>query len=86
LIRAGGKSPEVAARKLLWLASSRTDGKTGLDVRVGSRFAFLVGFLREGLHSLLHLPVQRVDMHVEVIPSALRRNGNEISNHLSSNQ
>ena len=36
LIRAAGKKPEVAARKALWLASSATDGKTGLDVSVGS--------------------------------------------------
>ncbi|HEY5157542.1 MAG TPA: SDR family oxidoreductase, partial [Anaerolineales bacterium] len=54
LIRAGSKKPEVAARKALWLASSSTDGKTGLDVRVGSSLSFLFGFIREGLRSLLH--------------------------------
>ena len=36
LIRAAAHRPEVAARKALWLASSATDGRTGLEVRMGS--------------------------------------------------
>ena len=70
LIRAGGKKPDVAARKALWLASSATDGKTGLDVRVGSRVSFLIGFMREGLRGLLHLPTRKVEMNIKIIPSA----------------
>jgi glucose 1-dehydrogenase len=70
LIRAAGKKPEVAARKALWLASSATDGKTGLDVSVGSTIGFTLGFLREGLRRLLRLPVRTVVMNVKVIPSA----------------
>jgi glucose 1-dehydrogenase len=72
LIRAAGKKPEIAARKALWLASSATDGKTGLDVRVGSGFSFLFGFLREGLRSLLHLPARKVEMNIKIIPSAFK--------------
>ena len=70
LIRAAGKKPEVAAHKALWLASSATDGKTGLDVSVGSRLSFLLGFLREGLRRLLRLPTRPVIMNVRAIPSA----------------
>jgi NAD(P)-dependent dehydrogenase (short-subunit alcohol dehydrogenase family) len=70
LIRAAGKKPEVAARKALWLASSATDGKTGLDVSVGSSLSFLLGFLREGLRRLLHLSTRPIEMHVKSIPSA----------------
>jgi hypothetical protein len=70
LIRAAGKSPEVAARKVLWLVSSATDGKTGLDIRVGSRSAFLFGFLREGVRNLLKLPTRPVEMNIKTIPSA----------------
>jgi glucose 1-dehydrogenase len=70
LIRAAGKKPEVAARKALWLASSATDGRTGLDVSVSSRFTFLVGFLREGLRSLFRLPARKVEINVRIIPSA----------------
>jgi hypothetical protein len=72
LVRAGGKKPEVAARKALWLVSAATDGKTGLEVRVGSSLSFLVGFLHQGLRLLLHLPVRPVEMHVQVIPSAFQ--------------
>ena len=72
LIRAGAKKPEVAARKALWLASSATDGKTGLDVRVGSSLFFLFGFMREGLRSLLHLPARQVEMNIKIIPSACK--------------
>jgi hypothetical protein len=70
LIRAGGKNPEIAARKILWLVSSATDGKTGLDVRIGSQFTFLFGFLREGLRSLFRLPARPVKLNVKIIPSA----------------
>jgi NAD(P)-dependent dehydrogenase (short-subunit alcohol dehydrogenase family) len=70
LIRAAGKKPEVAARKALWLASSATDGKTGLDVSVGSTLNLMIGFLLEGLRNLLHLPARLVEMNIKVIPSA----------------
>ncbi|MGB8213210.1 MAG: SDR family oxidoreductase [Anaerolineales bacterium] len=70
LVRAGGKKPEVAARKALWLASSATDGKTGLDVTASSSFKVTIGFLREGLRNLLHLSARSVEMNVRVIPSA----------------
>lgn len=70
LVRAAAKEPEIAARKALWLASSATDGRTGLDVHMGSRPAFLLGFLRESLRSLVHLPARPVEMNVKIIPSA----------------
>ena len=70
LVRAGGKKPEMAARKALWLASSATDGKSGIDARAGSRISVMFGFMREGLRGLLHLPVRKVEMNVTVIPSA----------------
>ena len=72
LIRAAAKKPEVVARKALWLASSATDGKTGLDIRIGSQFSFLFGFLREGLRSLFRLPARSVDMTVNIIPSSFK--------------
>ena len=70
LVRAGGQEPIVAARKALWLASSATDGKTGIDARVGSSISFLIGFMREGLRGLFRLPARPVEMNVKVIPSA----------------
>lgn len=70
LVRAGGQEPIVAARKALWLASSATDGKTGIDAHVGSSISFLIGFMREGLRGLFRLPARPVEMNVKVIPSA----------------
>jgi glucose 1-dehydrogenase len=70
LIRAAGKKPEVAARKALWLASSTTDGKTGLDASASSGLSVMIGFLREGLRNLFHLTARPVEMNVKVIPSA----------------
>jgi glucose 1-dehydrogenase len=70
LVRAAANRPEIPARKALWLASSATDGKTGLYVSIGSRLSFLLGFLREGLRSLFRRPVRPVEMNVKVIPSA----------------
>jgi NAD(P)-dependent dehydrogenase (short-subunit alcohol dehydrogenase family) len=70
LVRAGGQEPKVAARKALWLASSATDRKTGIDARVGSSISFLIGFMREGLRGLFRLPARPVEMNVKVIPSA----------------
>jgi len=70
LIRAAGRKPGVPARKALWLASSATDGRTGLEISVGSPFSFLTGFLREGLRSLFHLPASPVEINVKTILSA----------------
>jgi glucose 1-dehydrogenase len=70
LIRAAGKNPEVAARKLVWLVSDATDGKTGLDVSASPRYSFLFGFLREGIRSLLRLSTRTVEMKINTIPSA----------------
>ena len=70
LIRAIGRQPEVPARKALWLASSATDGRTGLYVRVGSTPAVAFGFAREGLRRLLRLPERKVEIHTKILPSA----------------
>jgi len=72
LIRAIGRQPQVPARKAVWLASSATDGKTGLYVRTGSGLAVLLGFLREGLRQMLRLPVREVDIHTKIILSAFK--------------
>jgi glucose 1-dehydrogenase len=72
LVRAGGRKPEVAARKALWLASAATDGRTGLVVRTGSMFGFLAGFLRQGLRQLFHLPVRPVALQIKILDSAFK--------------
>jgi glucose 1-dehydrogenase len=70
LIRAAGKKPDVAARKALWLASTATDGKTGLEVSVNSQYTFPFGFVREAMRSLLRLSARPIQINITVIPSA----------------
>ncbi len=72
LIRAIGKPPEIPAGKAVWLASSATDGKTGLYVRSGSGLGVLWGFLKEGLRRLFRLPVRPVEIHTKIIPSSFK--------------
>jgi len=51
-----GQPAEIPAQKALWIASSATDGKTGLVVKVLSPGFILWGVLRELLRRLLHRP------------------------------
>ncbi len=73
LIHAAGKKPEIAARKVLWLASSATDRKTGLDISVSSPYAFIIGFLREGFRRLFRLPVRPIEMNIQIISSGFEK-------------
>ncbi len=70
LIGAIGRQPEEPARKALWLASSATDGRTGLYVRGSSTFRVLAGFLRAGARRLLHLPERKIEIRTRILPSA----------------
>jgi len=72
LIRSIGQSPEVAARKALWLASAASDGRTGLYVKVGSDLEVMAGFVRGGLRRLLRLPERPIEIHTRILPSAFK--------------
>ncbi|NNJ12931.1 SDR family oxidoreductase [Chloroflexales bacterium ZM16-3] len=56
VIKLWGEPPEVPARKALWLASSATDGRTGLAVTLLTRRRLAGGILRAGLRALLRRP------------------------------
>jgi glucose 1-dehydrogenase len=51
-----GRPAEIPARKALWLASSATDGKTGLVVKLMNPGFLLFGVARELWRRLWHLP------------------------------
>jgi hypothetical protein len=53
----------------IWLASSTNNGKTGLEASVFMA-GHLLGFLREELGSVFHLPTRPIEMKVTIIPSA----------------
>ncbi len=71
IIRMWATPPEAPAQRVIWLASSATDGKTGLLLTAMGPVQMLGGALREGLRRLLRRPAPLVDMEVTVIPAAL---------------
>jgi glucose 1-dehydrogenase len=71
IVRMWAKPPEVPAQKIVWLASSATDGKTGLEINEMSRGILLAGSLAEGWRRLLRRPAPPLEMKVAVIPAAL---------------
>lgn len=71
IIRMWARPPEAPAQKVVWLASSATDGKTGLVLSQMGPAQMLGGALREGLRRLLRRPEPPLDMKVAVIPAAL---------------
>lgn len=68
VVRMWAKPPEVPARKALWIASSATDGKTGLLVNLFSPWSALKGAAREGLRVLLKKPVSGPEINLRQIP------------------
>ena len=71
IIRMWAKPPEVPAQKVVWLASSATDGKTGLVINTMTRGLMLGGALREGLRRLTRQPAPPMEMHVATVAAAL---------------
>lgn len=67
IIRMWASEPEAPARRVIWLASSATDGKTGLAPSTMGPAQMLGGALREGLRR----PAPAVAMKVATIPAAL---------------
>ncbi len=70
VLRMWGNPAEVPARKAVWLASSETDGKTGLEVNILNSGLFISGALREGWRRLTHQPPSLEDIKVSSIPPA----------------
>lgn len=68
VLRMWAKPPEAAVHKAVWLASSATDGKTGLVVNLFSPWRMMGGAAREGLNSLLKRPAAPVDVRLRTIP------------------
>ncbi len=75
VMRLWANPPEVPARKAVWLASSATDGKTGLVVRELTPLALAGGILRAGLRSLLRRPAREFTLCVETLPSDVKDEG-----------
>lgn len=71
VIRLWANPPDVPAQKALWLASSATDGKTGLEVRVLSRLALIGGLMREIGRILRREPAPDTSLTITNVPAEL---------------
>ena len=71
IIRMWAMPPEAPARKVVWLASSATDGKTGLSLSEMGPGKMLGGALAEGWRRLLRRPAPPLEMKIAVVPAAL---------------
>ncbi len=70
VMRMWGNPPEVPAEKALWLASSATDGKTGIEVQVLNFPRVVSGALGEGLRRLMGRN-NNTPLQIKVIPPAI---------------
>jgi NAD(P)-dependent dehydrogenase (short-subunit alcohol dehydrogenase family) len=69
IVRMWGNPPEIPAKKVVWLASPATDGKTGLLVSMISPWTMLRGALKEGIRLLMKKPAPELGMRIRVIPA-----------------
>ncbi|MGD8604067.1 MAG: SDR family oxidoreductase [Anaerolineales bacterium] len=63
-----GKHPRVAAKKAVWLASSATDGKNGLETRAGGMLTMLGSVLRFLGRRLTGQEQPEVELDIHRIP------------------
>lgn len=59
--------PEVPAQKAVWLASSATDGRTGLEVNVLTPARIVVGLLQEGWRRFTNQPAEEAPLTVHTV-------------------
>lgn len=71
VMRMWAKPPEVPARRVAWLASAATDGKTGLIVKEMTARSMAAGALREGLARLTGRKLADPPVKVTLVPSML---------------
>lgn len=71
VMRLWANKPEVPAQKALWLASSATDGKTGLVVSVLNPGSMLGGLFRDVIRRLLHKPAPDTSLDIHTVAPGL---------------
>lgn len=69
IVRMWAQPPEKPAQKVVWLASSATDGKTALVVNHASSWAMLSGAAHEGLRRLRRRPPAPIDFTFTTVPA-----------------
>ena len=67
VVRMWAKPPEVPAQKAVWIASSATDGKTGLLISLFSPWTAAWGAIKEGIRFLRKQPSSISEIHIKTI-------------------
>jgi NAD(P)-dependent dehydrogenase (short-subunit alcohol dehydrogenase family) len=67
VIRMWGNEPGVPAKKVVWLASQATDGKTGMVVSVFNRRRMVFGLLREVWGRILRHDTEQIEIEITPI-------------------
>ena len=75
VLRILAQPPEAVIDKAVWLASSATDGKTGLEVYTTTPTKMMLSALRVGIRALIKRPVPPVEIDMKVIPPQTRLKG-----------
>jgi glucose 1-dehydrogenase len=72
IVRMWARPPEQPAQKVVWVASSATDGQTGRVIHYSNLAMMLGGALREGVRALLKRPAPPLDMRTKSVPPAAK--------------
>lgn len=67
VLRLWSNPPEIPAEKALWLASSATDGKSGLVVNVLGRSQILSGVVRDGIRRMMRQPAPDTSLDISIV-------------------
>lgn len=71
VMRLWANPPQVPARKAVWLASSATDGKTGLVVSILTPQSMLAGLFRDVVRRLFHRPAPDTSLDIHTVAPSL---------------
>ena len=62
-----GNPPEVPAQKAVWIASAATDGRTGVEINVLTRWKQITGLVKAAARRVTGQPTVPFDLHVTPI-------------------
>lgn len=71
IARLWSTNPDVPASKAVWLASSATDERTGLEINLLGKKAILQGIAHAAGRYLLNRPARKLDIQATIVKPAL---------------
>lgn len=70
VMRLWANPPEIPAQKMVWLASSATDNRTGLELKELNLGRTLMGIFKEGIRWMTRQPPPNWEIEIDSIPPA----------------